>query len=71
MTGMMGNGNGKIHHVEIVIPAPVGAINLHLPPCLLGPHLMLGLFPHGWMAAPNTLLVCYYRQFVVSCSRLF
>lgn len=60
MTGMMENGNGKIHHVEIVIPALVGAINLHPPRCLLGPHPMLDLFPHGWMAAANTLLVCYY-----------
>lgn len=47
LTGMMGNGNGKILPVEIVIIIPAGAIILHRPLCWLGPHLMQDLFPRG------------------------
>ena len=58
LIGMMADGNGRKHLAEMVIPIPVGAINLHHPQCLLGPPLMLDLFLHGWVARHLTWLVC-------------
>ncbi|KAL8532629.1 hypothetical protein ACS0TY_009002 [Phlomoides rotata] len=52
LTGMMGDGSGKILSVAMGAVLAAGTINVSRPPCLLGPLLMHDLFPHSWDGAP-------------------
>lgn len=57
LTGMMGDGNGKIPQVAMAAVLAADTISVFHPLCLLGPLRMHDLFPHGLEGVRLILLV--------------